>query len=91
MFAYHAALNILDARALFSAEHVAEERVQYEALTGHFRAHVLGATAATEVDLAYWRGLISDRGGALPLPFDGDPDGPPAPPYAARGAAGDWR
>ena len=41
-------------------------------------------TANRAMDLRYWRELLDGHEPSRTLPYDGDPDGPPAPPFATH-------
>ncbi|GAA2899978.1 hypothetical protein GCM10010517_65560 [Streptosporangium fragile] len=47
------------------------------------------ASAAFTEDQRYWREMLAAHSAPLSLPYDGDPDAPPAPPLATRQVAVD--
>ncbi|MBO4205328.1 amino acid adenylation domain-containing protein [Micromonospora echinofusca] len=51
-----------------------------------FAGYVAGTGAPTGQDLTYWRDTLGGAGWTLRLPFDGDPDAAPAPPYSTHSA-----
>ncbi|MEV6596185.1 amino acid adenylation domain-containing protein [Actinoplanes sp. NPDC051346] len=53
-----------------------------------FADHEAARSAPASADLAYWREALAAYPG-LALPFDGDPDGEPAPPYAMHQVSAD--
>jgi amino acid adenylation domain-containing protein len=53
---------------------------------GDYAAAVEADRASPEFagDLRYWRNILGRRESVPVLPYDGDPDGPPSPPYATH-------
>ncbi|MYW32838.1 non-ribosomal peptide synthetase, partial [Streptomyces sp. SID2119] len=59
---------------------------RYSAAAAEERSSAAGAQALA-ADLRYWSERLADRGEALRLPYDGDPDALPTAPLATHGSA----